>query len=106
MKRWLARSFWIAAWGAWCWAGYGLWRELPRRAGAEVSRLPIAADESVEGTTADGRIAATLRKLETETRLRLWDLPALSCASEHVFSPEARFDDTRFGFLIVANGHA
>jgi hypothetical protein len=32
MKRWLPRSLWLLAWAFWVWLGFGLYRELPRRA--------------------------------------------------------------------------
>src|SRR6187200_1678170 len=33
MRRWIGPRCWVAAWGAWCWAGYWLWRELPEEIG-------------------------------------------------------------------------
>jgi hypothetical protein len=35
--RWLKRFFWLFAWGAWAWLGFGLYRELPRSLGSLVS---------------------------------------------------------------------
>ena len=46
MKRWLVRSFWLAAWSAWLWAGYGLWRELPRKVGSVVGTVHLEPEES------------------------------------------------------------
>ena len=78
MKRWLARTCWIAAWGAWCWAGYGLWRELPRSLGREIGRLEFASGERMLGLMADKRRLVT--KIEDSlspapgATVRVWDL--------------------------------
>ena len=38
--KWLSRVFWLLAWGAWLWLGFGLHRELPRGLGTVVFKSP------------------------------------------------------------------
>jgi len=37
---------WAAAWGAWVWAGFGLYRELPRNLGPVACQLPFGGHEN------------------------------------------------------------
>jgi len=46
---WFKRSFWLLAWGAWVWAGAGLYRELPRSVGGPLIALPLADNDRVLG---------------------------------------------------------
>jgi hypothetical protein len=51
--RWLSRFLWLAAWCAWVWLGFGLYRELPRQVGQRLSQIPIDRSERVLGFVND-----------------------------------------------------
>jgi hypothetical protein len=42
--RWMKRGMWVAAWGAWVWLGFGLYRELPRDPGPILNKLSPPTD--------------------------------------------------------------
>jgi len=42
------RFLWLLAWGVWLWLGFGLYRELPRRLGENVCKLPLLPHEEVD----------------------------------------------------------
>src|SRR6188508_2797217 len=82
MRRWLIRSCWLAAWGAWCWAGYGLWRELPRKSGHPFGKLDFQKHEGVFGLNSEQSlvITAPLYSGEPPLAIRVWDLDKLRLA--------------------------
>jgi hypothetical protein len=74
VKRLMARTLWIAAWGAWCWAGYGLWRELPRTLGRKIGKLDFAPDEVILGTLRDQRTLVSSHEVPPSYRITCWDV--------------------------------
>jgi hypothetical protein len=48
-KRFIRRAFWLAAWGAWIWCGFGLARELPRAPWLYANKLSVDSRETVFG---------------------------------------------------------
>ncbi|HVJ82009.1 MAG TPA: hypothetical protein VNC50_13150 [Planctomycetia bacterium] len=101
MKRWLARSFWLAAWGAWCWAGYGLWRELPRSLGREIGRIPELDGKFFLTCLDNGRTLVALDHSSRDVqgcRVHHWDLVRRSLTLE--------FEVPRFIDSWPRNGYA
>src|SRR5688572_3421300 len=37
--KWFKRTFWLVAWSAWLWLGVGLYHELPRKLGPQLSQV-------------------------------------------------------------------
>jgi len=62
--KWLKRCCWLAAWGVWLWLGFGLYRELPRHAGAKVCEAQFEEGERPLGFFDDDRLLATLEVLD------------------------------------------
>jgi len=85
MKRWLARSFWVAAWIAWCWAGYGLWRELPRTLGPVIGKLDLHETQSFLGMLPEEPTFLTRGRLPGIVegwRIQSWDARTLQLLRE------------------------
>jgi hypothetical protein len=59
--KWLARIFWLAAWGAWVWLGAGLHRELPRNLSPVSRRLPLDRTETPIGFVESGELLASYK---------------------------------------------
>ena len=49
LKRLIGRSFWLLAWGAWIWCGFGLYRELPCASFRQLCRLNLEYGSVVLG---------------------------------------------------------
>src|SRR5687768_10262419 len=108
------RLLWTAAWSAWLWLGFGLYRELPRKPAAAVCELSLRGgiDDIPLGFAGDSdrfMVARNLTgRLEGPKAIELYDADAGTVHRRIAIPPEIGFDDfmtlrysRRFGVLFV-----
>lgn len=78
--KWFKRTLWLAAWGVWVWLGVGLYRELPRKSGPQLSNVNFHGLKMPMGFVGEQDVIA----VQTSSRNNVRNLTLCNARNGHV----------------------